>query len=698
VLDIPDVLSWGRYTGLVAVELRNLWRGDNIISPLFLFRTFTGLNRKHFLMRRLILAMLWLLPYVADSQECVSLIPETKIMGLEKRSNVNLDDMEPVTLPVVFHIVHKGESDATNISDEQIISQIPALDTGFRWGPGVDTKIQFCLASRDPEGNPTSGITRHNGVQLFGDLYDTWGVSTSSFISDGVNDNTLKSTVGCWNPDEYINFYVVSEINGNNGGGGIQGYAYVGGYANGPGGGCGDGIVQLYNVTGTTGTLKAGRYQGETGVHEMGHHLDLYHTFDGGNCNETNCETQGDKVCDTPPTTVNNACDPAFGECSIPPMTENFMDYTSEDCRYTFSVGQAERMWEHLLAEKQQLIDSYACIAPVDYDVAVTSAVYYDSWCTDFQDIFVNITNQGNLTIPSVDVKLTCNGESFIESVFDLDGSVAVIFEDVYVAGAQSFTVEVISAVDEYPDNDVEVFPIEYLEGDLLTIEVYKDFWACIGWDLLDPDGEIIIGDDYAAGENYYVYEACVYEGCYTIVADDCAGDGFCTIDTNDDGICDYGSEGIVGTVNGDTVFATGWGLEFFHWEQEWCNTAPACPLDYDGSGVVGNGDIVLMLGNWGCVSDGQTSCEYDANQDGQVNVLDLMYMLTVVGSCPPEEQLSYRELTETTEPLTDGGNDGGPPTIFDVSGRLVTTPYDQLASGIYIVKYGNITKKIFIQ
>lgn len=636
---------------------------------------------------------------VSYGQECSALIPDNvKVMGLE-RVNVNLDDMEPVTLPVVFHIIHKGEGDVTNISDEQVISQIPALDTGFRWGPGVDTKIQFCLASRDPDGNPTSGITRHNGTALFGQTYDEYGIASSIF-ENGVNDNTLKSTVGCWNPDEYINFYVVSEINGNNGGGGIQGYAYIGGYANGPNGGCGDGIVQLYNVTGTTGTLKAGRYQGETGVHEMGHHLDLYHTFDGGNCNETNCETQGDKVCDTPPTGVNNACDPALGDCLPPPMTENFMDYTSENCKYTFSVGQAERMWEHLLAEKQQLIDSYACVAPVDYDVAVTSAVYYESWCTDFQTIFVNITNQGNLTLPSADVKLTCNGETFIESVFDLDGSVAVIFEDVYVADAQSFTVEVISSLDEYPDNDIEVFPIESLEGDLLTIEVYKDFWGCVEWQLLDPDGEAIIGDDYNAGENYYVYEACVYEGCYTIVADDCAGDGFCTWNFNDDGICDSGTEGIVGTVNGDTVFATGWGLEFYHWEQEWCNTAPACPLDYDANGVVGNGDIVLMLGNYGCISDGQTPCEYDANGDGEVSVLDLMHMLTVVGSCPPaeEEQLTYRELTEPSDDSIEGENGGGPPMIFDATGRLVTTPYDQLASGIYIVKYGSITRKIFIQ
>ncbi|MEL0120736.1 MAG: hypothetical protein VXB01_17515, partial [Opitutae bacterium] len=91
-------------------------------------------------MRNFIVSLFLLAPYVVDSQECMQLEPDVKTMGLSSRSNVNLEDMDPVTLPVVFHIIHKGEGDVTNISDEQVLSQIPALDTGFRWGPGVDTK------------------------------------------------------------------------------------------------------------------------------------------------------------------------------------------------------------------------------------------------------------------------------------------------------------------------------------------------------------------------------------------------------------------------------------------------------------------------------------------------------------------------------------------------------------------------------
>lgn len=622
---------------------------------------------------------------VSYGQECSLLMPDNvKVMGLE-RASVNLDDIDPVTLPVVFHIVHKGEGDVTNISDEQVLSQMPALDTGFRWGPGVDTKIQFCLASRDPDGNPTSGITRHNGVQLFGDLYDEEGVTSSSFF-DGVNDNSLKSAVGCWNPDEYINIYVVSEIQGNNGGGGIQGYAYLG-----PTGDCRDGIVQLYNVTGTEGVLKPGRTLGKTAVHEMGHYLSLFHTFSNSfGCTETNCETQGDMVCDTPPTLSNQGCSTSGG-CEDA-MIENFMDYTSETCKYTFTLGQAERMHSMLQTSRQGLVESYACLNPVDYDVAVTSAFYNEQWCTDYQDIWVTVTNQGNEPTPFAEVVLTCGGVQHTEELYDLsDGAgVAVLFSDVLVAGADGFEVELISELDEYPDNDTGYWPLDYQEGDLLTIDVHKDFWGCLGWQFLDGDGEIVVEDYYNAGEATYTYEVCVYEGCYTIAAQDCAGDGFCTIDFDDDGVCDIGSEGIVGRIGQDTVFATGWGLQFYEWEQEWCiYPEPVCPMDYDGDGTIGTNDIIIMFGEYGCVGN----CDYDPDGDGIVGVMDLLMMLASVGDCP---SVSGDFLSNTTEAVRE--QPLGVPIVFDVTGRVVTDPIDQLPTGIYILKYDNLIKKIFIQ
>jgi hypothetical protein len=51
------------------------------------------------------------------------LIPEVKTMGIS-RLQLDLDDIETVTLPIVFHVAHTGPTSETNISDEQILSQL----------------------------------------------------------------------------------------------------------------------------------------------------------------------------------------------------------------------------------------------------------------------------------------------------------------------------------------------------------------------------------------------------------------------------------------------------------------------------------------------------------------------------------------------------------------------------------------------
>src|ERR687897_743211 len=83
---------------------------------------------------------------------------------------------EPITIPLVVHVVYNDDSE--KISDEQIESQITVLNQDFAatnpntanvpdvWAGFVaDTNIRFALASDDPEGNSTSGITRTHGVR-----------------------------------------------------------------------------------------------------------------------------------------------------------------------------------------------------------------------------------------------------------------------------------------------------------------------------------------------------------------------------------------------------------------------------------------------------------------------------------------------------------------------------------------------------
>ena len=79
-------------------------------------------------------------------------------MGLQ-RALPTLEDEWVKTLPLVFHIVHTGGEE--NITDAQVLSSVQAANEHFREGD-VDTKIDWCLAQRDPQDNPTSG---HNAVQ-----------------------------------------------------------------------------------------------------------------------------------------------------------------------------------------------------------------------------------------------------------------------------------------------------------------------------------------------------------------------------------------------------------------------------------------------------------------------------------------------------------------------------------------------------
>tara|TARA_R100000388_G_scaffold66377_1_gene48155 strand:- start:5629 stop:7380 length:1752 start_codon:yes stop_codon:yes gene_type:complete len=559
-------------------------------------------------------------------QECT--IMHTKkqpyVMGLKQMIYVDLDEVDTVTLPVVFHVVHTGSSSDNNISDEQILSQLDVLNEEFE-----DSKIQFCMAVRDPDGNPTNGITRYDAS--WNDQYVSEGVSNGQMAGTGWDQETMKESSGCWNPDEYINYYVVSEINDNDGGNGIQGFAYLG-----PTGDCRDGVVVLYNATGTVGVQKPGRTLGFTGVHEMGHHLSLWHTFSNtSSCgSESNCETQGDQVCDTPSTLSNvYSCDnPVCPDA----LTENFMDYSPETCKDAFTVGQAERMHEILQGSRQGLVDNLSCVPVVDFDVTAGTAYYQQDWCTPYQDIWVDVVNQGTQTIPFVDVQIFCNGLQGTITLYDLPtGSTQVLFESVYVEGADEFTVQTTSSLDQFSENDASWWPIAVVEGDLLQIKVSTDTWANeTSWWLYDSNNEVVAQDSgYPFGVADYFYEACIYDECYTFVIQDTNGDGFCAIDFDGDGNCDIGGDGLVATVGLDTLAATGFGLEFSLWEQTFCNSLPQCNMDYDGDGHIGPQDVLELLVDLGC----EGNCYTDPNDDQTVNIHDLLLMLASVGPCPEE-------------------------------------------------------------
>ena len=162
---------------------------------------------------------------LAESSENVVLFNEmnNKIDRMITYNNSVRADGDIYTIPVVVHVIHKGEAIGTgsNISDAQIQSAIDNLTDTYRnaFGNSIDNNIEFRLAVRDEDCNVTNGIVRVDGRGVAG--YTANGVSAGTA---GADENTLKD-LSKWNTDQYMNFWIVSEIDGNNGGAGIQGWA-----------------------------------------------------------------------------------------------------------------------------------------------------------------------------------------------------------------------------------------------------------------------------------------------------------------------------------------------------------------------------------------------------------------------------------------------------------------------------------------
>jgi hypothetical protein len=263
------------------------------------------------------------------------------------------------TIPVVVHVMHTGGAVGTiyNPDDAQIMGAIDYLNQVYAgtWSGMIpqdgasavtDIQIRFALAQRAPGCGSTNGIDRVDASSIAN--YAAYGIDASN--TNGTPELTVKN-FSRWDPSIYYNVWVVNKIDGKDGTSGqfVAGYAY---YAGAPA--SLDGTVML-----STQMIAGSKVL----PHEIGHALNVYHTFTGSSLNTqcpantyNDCSQDGDMVCDTDPITNNVdgsgiydfTCRTGSNTCTSPVVNysvnteQNFMAYTN--CSNLFTEGQKDRM------------------------------------------------------------------------------------------------------------------------------------------------------------------------------------------------------------------------------------------------------------------------------------------------------------------------------------------------------------------
>ncbi|ACU62149.1 M43 family zinc metalloprotease [Chitinophaga pinensis] len=391
----------------------------------------------------LILAVLYVIPALAQrkcgteeamqqliaSNPALQKVRERKEARLQemtrsvKQSRAQMRTIYPtITIPVVVHIVMRNPDQVT---DEQVQSQIDALNRDYAaaapditsvpaaWQSRIgQANIQFCLAQRTPDNNPTNGINR----------VTTTRTSFSSSNSASAVKHVATGGADVWNSDNYLNIWVCNLAEN-----------YLG-IATFPQGYPADeqGVVITYTAFGTTGTAVSPYNAGRTTVHEVGHFFSLRHIWG----DESGCGAD-DGIDDTPLQgnyTYNCPRFPLTDRCTVDSpgiMFNNFMDYSDDVCMLLFTSDQVDRMRLTLENDRASLMVSEACL-PLNLqenDASILNIISpYNQICENNIVPRVVLKNQGKNALTSVKINYVVDEGTTVS--YNWTGNLAALKSD----------------------------------------------------------------------------------------------------------------------------------------------------------------------------------------------------------------------------------------------------------------------------
>ncbi len=330
-----------------------------------------------------------------------------KAVAASKAINSQFGKADPIdttyVVQVVFHVIYN--TDEQNIAERHVLEELDVINACFN-RQNADTintrevfkpvagssRIQFELASVDPMGNPTNGITRRK-TNL-----NTFSTGGSASKTDYVK-HTATGGTDAWNTDKYLNVWICN-LN-------IQGIRVLFGYAFPPvnaafwdseyyKGKDRQGVVLHYETVGPNNPadLDASIYTNEkTAVHEIGHYFGLRHVWGDSRFNGCNAD---DFIDDTPPSiAATRGCPENANTCSgdnLPDQVENYMDYGSAICSNMFTVQQIGVMRYNMVNLRPGLAEEVLVYKDIP---DVKDLTLYPNPATDYIEFFwLNITEE----------------------------------------------------------------------------------------------------------------------------------------------------------------------------------------------------------------------------------------------------------------------------------------------------------------